>query len=89
MRSRVHARGWPLRAFVVGLVVAVTAGVVTPQVAVARTEVPDSAPDGVTAARYAALSGESVVVESATTETDEVRANPDGTMTLTQHVQPG
>ncbi|MDQ2587993.1 LamG-like jellyroll fold domain-containing protein [Saccharothrix yanglingensis] len=29
-----------------------------------------------------------MVVESATTETDEVRANPDGSMTFTQHVQP-
>lgn len=49
---------------------------------------PRSAPDEATAVRYAVQSGESVVVESETTETDEVRANPDGTMTFTQHVQP-
>src|SRR5688572_3011265 len=86
-----HARGSTLRAFAVALVAAVVAGVVVvPPGAVAQpqTEVPKSAPDEATAARYAAQSGESVVVESATTETDEVRANPDGTMTLTQHVQP-
>ncbi|MEV1120251.1 LamG-like jellyroll fold domain-containing protein [Actinosynnema sp. NPDC049800] len=91
MGSRVHARGSTLRAFVVALVASVVAGVVAvPPGAVAQPqiEVPRSAPDEATAARYAALSGESVVVESATTETDEVRANPDGTMTFTQHVQP-
>ncbi|GAA1299769.1 LamG domain-containing protein [Saccharothrix xinjiangensis] len=62
-----------------------------PVVAVAQdvpAVVPASAPDVATAARYAEVGGEPVVVESATTETDEVRANPDGTMTLIQHVQP-
>jgi hypothetical protein len=91
MRSRVHARGSTLRAFVVGLVAVVVSGVVLPVVAVAQVEqsaVPGSAPDESTAVRYAELSGEPVVVESATTETEELRANPDGTMTLTQHVQP-
>ncbi|MFJ6675940.1 LamG-like jellyroll fold domain-containing protein [Actinosynnema sp. NPDC091369] len=94
MGSRVHARGSTLRAFGLALVAAVTVTVVVvPPGAVAQPEitapeVPNSAPDEATAARYAAQSGESVVVESATTETDEVRANPDGTMTFTQHVQP-
>ncbi|MCE6996216.1 LamG domain-containing protein [Saccharothrix sp. S26] len=94
MGSRVHARGSTLRAFALALVATVAAGVVVvPPGAVAQpeitgSEVPKSAPDEATAARYAARSGESVVVESATTETDEVRANPDGSMTFTQHVQP-
>ncbi|XVS61713.1 hypothetical protein ACQPYE_25855 [Actinosynnema sp. CA-299493] len=77
-----HARGSSLRAFAVALVAAVLAGVVVvppgavAQPGVAQPEVPGSAPDEATAARYAARSGTSVVVESATTETDEVRANP-------------
>ncbi|WP_157591553.1 LamG-like jellyroll fold domain-containing protein [Saccharothrix syringae] len=70
-----------------GLAVVVASGVVTPQSAVARA-VPDSAPDEATASRYAAARGESVVVESATTETDELKANPDGSFTFTQHLLP-
>lgn len=91
MSSRVQARGSTLRTFVAGLAAVLVAGVAPPVVAVAQdvpAVVPDSAPDVATAARYAEVGAKSVVVESATTETDEVRANPDGTMTFTQHVQP-
>ncbi|WP_170211762.1 LamG-like jellyroll fold domain-containing protein [Saccharothrix australiensis] len=49
---------------------------------------PDTAPDEATAIRYAARGDKSVVVESATTETEELRANPDGSMTWVEHVQP-
>ncbi|QFZ19049.1 LamG-like jellyroll fold domain-containing protein [Saccharothrix syringae] len=72
----------------VGLVAVVAAGTVVPQTAAARAEVPDSAPDQATAVRYAEQGDKPVVVESATTETDELKANPDGTMTFTQHLQP-
>ncbi|XVS61792.1 LamG-like jellyroll fold domain-containing protein [Actinosynnema sp. CA-299493] len=41
-----------------------------------------------TASRFAEARGEPVVVESATTETDELTANPDGSFTFRQHVQP-
>ncbi|QFZ18537.1 LamG-like jellyroll fold domain-containing protein [Saccharothrix syringae] len=61
-------------------------GVVVPQQAVAET--PGVEADEATASRYAQARGESVVVESATTETDELRANPDGSFTFTQHLQP-
>ncbi|WP_433270822.1 LamG-like jellyroll fold domain-containing protein [Actinosynnema sp. CS-041913] len=57
-------------------------------VAVAAAVVPDSAPDEATAVRYAAQGDKSVVVDSATTETEEVRANPDGSMTFVEHVRP-
>ncbi|WP_447006687.1 LamG-like jellyroll fold domain-containing protein [Saccharothrix isguenensis] len=56
--------------------------------ALAASVVPDSAPDEATALRYAREGGKQVVVDSATTETDELRADPDGTMTLIQYVQP-
>ncbi|MEU5690794.1 LamG-like jellyroll fold domain-containing protein [Actinosynnema sp. NPDC020468] len=49
---------------------------------------PTEASDPTTATRYARQSGTPVLVTSATTETDEVRANPDGSMTLVQHVAP-
>ncbi|AXX31227.1 LamG domain-containing protein [Actinosynnema pretiosum subsp. pretiosum] len=92
MRSRAHARGFALRFFATGTALAALAGgVVAPPAAVAapaKQPVPTEAADEATAGRYAATSGKSVLVTSATTETDELKANPDGTMTLTQHVQP-
>ncbi|WP_447005925.1 LamG-like jellyroll fold domain-containing protein [Saccharothrix isguenensis] len=88
MRARRSAAGAGPRACGVGLVAAVVAGLLLPSVAAAEPVVPDSAPDEVTAVRYAQEAGKSVVVDSATTETDEVRAHPDGTLTLVQHVQP-
>ncbi|WP_181320708.1 LamG-like jellyroll fold domain-containing protein [Saccharothrix carnea] len=54
----------------------------------AVAELPGSAPDEATASRYAEARGEPVLVESATTETDELTANPDGSFTFRQHAQP-
>ncbi|MEJ2855393.1 MULTISPECIES: LamG domain-containing protein [unclassified Saccharothrix] len=85
MRSRVVARGFALRAFVAALFLSV---VVAPGVARSAPVVPDSAPDEATAAGYAKAAGKPVRVDSATTETEELTANPDGTMTYTQHAQP-
>ncbi|XVV00192.1 LamG domain-containing protein [Actinosynnema sp. CA-248983] len=86
MRSRVVARGSTLRAFVAALFVG--SAVVAPGVAQAAPVVPDSAPDEATAAGFAKLAGKPVRVDSATTETEELTANPDGTMTYTQYAQP-
>ncbi|MEU7529804.1 LamG domain-containing protein [Saccharothrix sp. NPDC042600] len=90
MRSRVVARGFALRAFVAALFVggAVVAPGVAPDVARAAPVVPDSAPDEASAAGLARQAGKPVRVDSATTETEELTANPDGTMTHTQHAQP-
>ncbi|WP_309111655.1 LamG-like jellyroll fold domain-containing protein [Saccharothrix sp.] len=86
MRSRVGARGFTLRALVAVLFVG---GVVAaPGVALAEPVVPESAPDEATAVGYARQSGTPVRVDSATSETEELTANPDGTMTYTQHAQP-
>ncbi|MBW4719979.1 LamG-like jellyroll fold domain-containing protein [Saccharothrix obliqua] len=49
---------------------------------------PDSAPNEATALRFAARSGKSVAVESATSETEEVHANPDGSLTWSQSTLP-
>ncbi|MFJ9782539.1 LamG domain-containing protein [Amycolatopsis sp. NPDC101161] len=50
--------------------------------------VPDSAPDEVTAAAYAREGNKSVEVTSETTETSQIKANPDGSWTMTQYVHP-
>ncbi|ATE55974.1 LamG-like jellyroll fold domain-containing protein [Actinosynnema pretiosum] len=92
MRSHSRAPGFSLRAFTSGIAFALLASTVTtlpPPIAAADPiDVPTVAADPTTAARYAATSGEPVQVTSATSENEELFANPDGTMTYRQHVQP-
>ncbi|SEF27513.1 Concanavalin A-like lectin/glucanases superfamily protein [Amycolatopsis pretoriensis] len=51
-------------------------------------QVPDTAPDEATAARYAEQARKRVQVVDQTTETAETFANPDGTLTTTRHTRP-
>ncbi|GAB3134477.1 hypothetical protein GCM10027258_05440 [Amycolatopsis stemonae] len=51
-------------------------------------QVPDTAPDEATAARFAGQGRKRVQVTGETTETAETFANPDGTFTTTRHVRP-
>ncbi|SDH59150.1 Concanavalin A-like lectin/glucanases superfamily protein [Lentzea fradiae] len=66
----------------------VAGGMIVGSVASVAAEVPDEVPDAVSAERLAEQSGKSVVIGSETTETSQVRANPDGSRTLTNHVHP-
>ncbi|WP_410564601.1 LamG-like jellyroll fold domain-containing protein [Amycolatopsis sp. cmx-4-61] len=61
-----------------------------PAAAVADTaaQVPDTAPDEATAARYAGRAHKRVQVMDQTTETAETFAEPDGTFTTTRHLRP-
>ncbi|WIV60943.1 LamG-like jellyroll fold domain-containing protein [Amycolatopsis nalaikhensis] len=78
------------------LVLAVAFGIipatafVRPAPAAADTvaQVPDTAPDEATAARYAGQGRKRVQVMDQTTEATETFANPDGTLTRTQHLRP-
>jgi hypothetical protein len=51
-------------------------------------QVPDTAPDQATAARYSGQAGKRVQVMDQTTETTETFADPDGTVTTTRHLRP-
>ncbi|MEV6448739.1 LamG domain-containing protein [Amycolatopsis sp. NPDC051716] len=51
-------------------------------------QVPDTAPDEATAARYAGLAHKRVQAMDQTTEAAETFANPDGTFTATRHLRP-
>ncbi|MBP2337384.1 hypothetical protein JOF41_003562 [Saccharothrix coeruleofusca] len=89
MRSRIRARGFALRTLGCGIVLAMVGAGLVPVAAVAAPQpVPDVAADEATAKRYAALGDKPVRVALATSESEELYANPDGTMTYTQHVQP-
>ncbi|WP_431920084.1 LamG-like jellyroll fold domain-containing protein [Amycolatopsis tucumanensis] len=73
----------------IAVVTAVASAVaVPPASAVSAGLVPDSAPDEATAALWAQQGDKPVVVSSATTETSETVANPDGSWTLTEYTHP-
>jgi concanavalin A-like lectin/glucanase superfamily protein len=71
-------------AVALGLVVLTQAG---PGVPIAAP-LPASAPDSGTASVIAKQANRSVLVDSATTETAETMANPDGTFSVTKHLEP-
>lgn len=80
-----RGRSFALPAFSAALVLA---GTVISSVATASASAPDEAVDAASAERIAKQSGKSIVIGSETTETSEVKANPDGSRTLVSHVQP-
>jgi hypothetical protein len=89
MRSRATARGFALRTFVLGLVLAVGSGALPVFSAMAApAPVPDEVVDEATAVALATRHGKPIRITSATTDTAQVTANPDGSLTMVDHVQP-
>jgi hypothetical protein len=60
----------------------------SPAAADTVAQVPDTAPDQATAARYSGQAGKRVQVMDQITETTETFADPDGTVTTTRHLRP-
>jgi len=89
MRERATARGFALRTFVLGLVLAVGGGTLLGLAPVAvAAPVPDEAIDETTAVALAMKHGKQIRITSATTDTAQATANPDGSVTMADHVQP-
>ncbi|MFD9737456.1 LamG-like jellyroll fold domain-containing protein [Umezawaea sp. NPDC059074] len=89
MRERATARGFALRTFVLGVVLAVGGGVLPGlSPAAAAAPVPDEVADEATAVALAMKHGKQIRITSATTDTAQVTANPDGSLTMQDHVQP-
>ncbi|MGW4211689.1 LamG-like jellyroll fold domain-containing protein [Lentzea sp. NPDC004789] len=80
-----RGRGFALPAFSAALVLAAT---FNGSVATASAAAPDEAADAASAAKIAKQSGKSVTIGSQTTETSEVKANPDGSRTLIAYTHP-
>ncbi|GLY67241.1 LamG-like jellyroll fold domain-containing protein [Amycolatopsis taiwanensis] len=89
-------KAWSVRGLLLPLIVlvAVVASLIEPvggfPIASAATaaSVPDQAPDEASAMAFARQGNKSVLVSSATNETSQTVANPDGSWTLTEYVHP-
>ncbi|WP_112270643.1 hypothetical protein [Lentzea terrae] len=80
-----RGRGLALPVFSAALVFA---GTLIGSVATASAAVPDEVRDAASAEKLAKQSGKSIVIGAETTETSQVKANPDGTRTLVTHTHP-
>ncbi len=80
-----RGRGFALPAFSAALVFA---GTLIGSVATASAAVPVEVADAARAEKLAKQSGKSITIEAETTETSEVKANPDGTRTLVSYTHP-